>query len=60
MGKMSNRPKSEAIKLLNEINPSEEAYEKEGHLYSPWLSFKINAQGNLHEKEACQGTVIDT
>ena len=46
--------KSEAIKLLNEISPDFEAYEKEGKLNTIWLSFKIDEQGNVVNSGACQ------
>ncbi len=45
--------KEKAIKLLNEISPEFEAYEKEGHLNTIWLSFKINEQGNVVESDGC-------
>jgi hypothetical protein len=47
-------PKSEAVKLLNELSPEFEAYEKEGRLNTIWLSFKVNEQGNVSNEGACQ------
>lgn len=47
-------PKSEAVKLLNEISPDFEAYEKENRLNTIWLSFKVNEQGNVIKEGACQ------
>ena len=46
--------KADAVKLLNEVSPDFEAYEKEGHLRTIWLSFKIDEQGNVAKTGACQ------
>jgi len=46
--------KSDAIKLLNEISPDFEAFEKERRLNTIWLSFKVDAQGNVVKSGACQ------
>jgi len=51
VGGMKN---ADAVNLLNEISPDFEAYEKEGHLNTIWLSFKVNEQGNVVKTGACQ------
>ncbi len=51
---VSGMPKPEAIKLLNDLSPDFESYEKEGHLNTLWLSFEINEQGNVIKNGACQ------
>ncbi len=51
---VSGMEKAEAVKLLNELSPDFEVYEKEGRLNTIWLSFKVNEQGNIIEEGACQ------
>ena len=51
---VAGMPKSEAIKLLNDLSPDFEAYEKEGRLNTIWLSFGINQQGNVSDTDACE------
>lgn len=51
---VSGMKKEDALKLLNEISPDFAAYEKEGHLNTTWLSFKVDKQGNVLKAGACQ------
>ena len=51
---VSGMKKADAIKLLNEVSPDSEAYEKEGHLNTIWLSFRVDEQGNVVRSGACQ------
>ena len=51
---VSGMPKSEAVKLLNDISPDFKAYEKEGRLNTTWLSFKVNERGSVVTEGACQ------
>ena len=47
-------PKAEAKKLLTEISPHVEPFEKEGRINSAWLSYQIDDKGNIAETGACQ------
>jgi hypothetical protein len=46
--------KHDAVRLLNDLSPEFEAYEKEGRLNTIWLSFKINKRGNVTKERPCQ------
>ena len=46
--------KADAIKLLNDVSPDFNAYEKESHLNTIWLSFKLDKQGNVVKSGACK------
>ena len=45
--------KNDAIRLLNDLSPDFEAYEKEGRLSTIWLSFRLDDQSNVMENEGC-------
>lgn len=44
---VAGRPKKEVKKLVVELYPESEPFEKEGYLNILWLSFKINNVGNI-------------
>ncbi len=50
VGGMSN---DDAKRLLNELSPEFEAYEKEGRLSTIWLSFRLDDQSNVAKTDSC-------
>jgi hypothetical protein len=46
--------KAEATQLLRDLSPGFEPYEKEGHINTIWLSLRLNEQGRVSAKGACQ------
>lgn len=39
----------EAIRLLEELTPGEQVYEKEGHLNTTWLSLRLDESGRVQD-----------
>ncbi len=44
---LSGKSKEEIRAIVMELFPDSEPFEKEGHLFAQWLTFKLDSEGNI-------------